>query len=284
MTKGRPTKAALQEEIDHLRRRVAVLEGSAAQTRTARELARTKAHLERLHRARDEFVATVSHEVRSPLVTTLGYIELLLEGRLGPISAEAAAKMSIAARNLGSLSVVLDETFGYHDLVRGDFRAEPSRASVDAEQVLVGCVERFLASRVRTAGAVRLDLSPGLPAVEATERMLERAVSALLAHAEQRGGGRADIEIAARLAEPTGVEVSVTASADNSPVVGEAPRRDAVGEPTPEQPAVGTSAGVGLTIARTILSAHGIQLRTSADARRGSTVSFTLPLAEGPDR
>jgi signal transduction histidine kinase len=48
--------------------------------------------------------ASLSHELRSPLVTGIGYIELLLEGAYGPLSSRAEERMTIALKNLRRLS------------------------------------------------------------------------------------------------------------------------------------------------------------------------------------
>ena len=77
--------------------------------RRADELERANRELARLHIAKDDFMAAVSHQLRTPLVTGMGYVDLLLEGSLGEVSQEVRAAMEIAVRNLRRLSTLVDD-------------------------------------------------------------------------------------------------------------------------------------------------------------------------------
>ena len=51
-----------------------------------------------------DVVAHVSHELRTPLANVRGYAELLLDGELGPLSAEQTAALLTISRNVERLS------------------------------------------------------------------------------------------------------------------------------------------------------------------------------------
>jgi len=71
----------------------------------ARELEherRRVAELEELHRLRDAFVATVTHDLRSPLTSIVGYGELLEEGEFGPVTADQRRAFKVIGRNSDS--------------------------------------------------------------------------------------------------------------------------------------------------------------------------------------
>ncbi len=73
--------------------------------RQARELEherRRVAELEELHRLRDAFVATVTHDLRSPLTSIVGYGELLEEGEFGPVTADQRRAFKVIGRNSDS--------------------------------------------------------------------------------------------------------------------------------------------------------------------------------------
>ena len=50
----------------------------------------------------------ISHQLRTPLVTGIGYLEMLLAGTLGEVGEKAESRVKIAHRNLKRLSQLID--------------------------------------------------------------------------------------------------------------------------------------------------------------------------------
>ncbi len=236
------------------------------------ELVRANRELERLHRAKDEFVAMISHELRTPLVTGLGYIELFLEGHLGPTSAEATAGMGVALRNLRRLSGMIDDILGYHSLVRGEGRGGPLLVSFDPVEMLRECREEFLVRSGRDGSGVAVDVDEDLPAVRADEDMIRRVIANLLDNADRHAGPGAHVRLAAR-AEGDRVLISVS---DDGPGMSEETQAQ-VFEPFVKLSGQREGTGLGLAIVRSVLEAHGSEPTLKSAPGRGTEVAFRLP-------
>lgn len=65
--------------------------------------------LQRRDRARDEFVSAVSHELRSPLTSIRGYLELLHDGDAGALNGEQSARVEVVQRNAVRLSTLIED-------------------------------------------------------------------------------------------------------------------------------------------------------------------------------
>lgn len=56
-----------------------------------------------------ELLAALSHELRNPLTTVLGYLELLADGSLGPLSEEQQRVLRVVASGMTRLAAFADE-------------------------------------------------------------------------------------------------------------------------------------------------------------------------------
>jgi len=58
---------------------------------------------------KSDFVSSVSHELRTPLASILGYLDVLLEGELGPISGDQAEFLKVVAENARRLLNLIND-------------------------------------------------------------------------------------------------------------------------------------------------------------------------------
>ena len=83
--------------------------------------------LENLDRQKTEFLSTVSHELRTPLTSIQGYLELLLEGEVGPMSSGQRHMLGVIERNTNRLRGPRDLTGA---AARGALRARDPLSSI----------------------------------------------------------------------------------------------------------------------------------------------------------
>ncbi len=250
---------------DALAERVALQEGAlAAAERDRRDL------LERL-----------SHDLRTPLASMQGYLELLLlrHGSLDPV--EAQNYLQTAARHSERLARLVADLF---ELAR--LEAEPTLAQ--PEPFPVAELAHDVALRYADA-ASRADVhlavqaaAAGTPMVLAEVRLVERVLSNLVDNALRHTpcGGHVEIAIDSG---PTRARVTVRddghgiADADLETVF----RRFDTAERTGDTGS--STAGLGLAIARRIAQLHGSTLELQSAPGQGTCVSFTLALVPRPD-
>jgi signal transduction histidine kinase len=83
------------------------------------ELCKANAKLIELDRYKSEFLANVTHELKSPLVTALGYTDRLLGGHLGEINEKQRKGLDVGKRNLQRLRKLIDEILDFSRLDAG---------------------------------------------------------------------------------------------------------------------------------------------------------------------
>src|SRR5581483_3811993 len=158
-----------------------------------------------LHRARGEFVATMSHELRAPLHVICGFQSLLLEGDFGPLTAEQEDALKRIGKSAGQLLELIDNTLNLNRIEAGRLGVE--LREVSARDVLV---ELELETRDRRATSTVesvWNVPDDLPVVRTDVQKVKLALRNLIGNAlKYTDAGR--IAVAAR-ATGDGVEFSV---------------------------------------------------------------------------
>ncbi|HOX06250.1 MAG TPA: PAS domain S-box protein [Planctomycetota bacterium] len=244
--------------------------------RTA-ELERAYRDLQKLDAMKDRFLTNVSHELRTPLVSGVGYIELILHEGLGPISDDTRKGLRVAHRNLLRLVNLIDDLLTFTRL--GSGKESMVMGRFDLAQMVNDCLLDLKVRASKKSLHVEMDVEKGLPPLEADEENVHRVFTNLLSNAEKFTSENAVIRIGARRISDSRVEVRV---ADNG-----------VGIPSEElsqvfdrfyrsqrtsSPRYGGT-GIGLSLVREILEAHGCTVRAESPEGGGTAIIFTLPLA-----
>jgi len=229
---------------------------------------------ERLLDRMKTFMHMVSHDLRAPLTIMSGHTELL-HAKLA-VSGDNPARMSAEAimRSVKRLDAMID------DLVEAA-RLEGGQLSLRPRPVpLLAFLPAFL---TRNAGVLQLDrivleLAEALPPVTADEARLERILINLLTNAQKYAKPDTPIRLAARVLDD-GVIISIVDQGqgihpDDLPRIFDRFYRAR----STERKAEGI--GLGLYITRLLVEAHGGQLRVESEEGKGSTFSFSLPVAE----
>lgn len=245
-----------------------------------RELALERAarsDAEQANRMKDEFVAMVSHEVRTPLTAILGWSEIL-RSRPGINSelADGLAQIDSAARHQARL---IDDLLDLSRMNTGQLRIDFQ--PVDLKRTLEQVVKEALASRRLPEGHVRTDLPSDMVIVSGDPHRIGQIFGNLLGNALKFSpanvgvslslrteGGSAVIEIADR---GEGIDPAIL------PVIFERFR----------QANSSTSRrfgglGLGLAIVRQLVELHGGTVTAASEGLgKGATFTVTLPLGSG---
>lgn len=231
---------------------------------------------ERASEAKSEFLATMSHEFRTPLNAILGYSEVMQQELFGPIGVEAyrdyVGNIHGSGRHmLGLVTQILDLTAmenGERELIR-------ARASVVAclekavETLAPFATQRDVTLSIKTVGDAGIEASIDTGAFEqACVNVLHNAIK--FSHP----GDTVEIEPRRTVA---GVAVAIRDRGVGIP----ADRLDAVLQPfnqASKDPTVFQDGlGLGLTIARMLMRAHDGDLAIESAEGAGTTITLTLP-------
>ncbi len=236
---------------------------------------RLVAQLQELDRAKSDFFATVSHELRAPLTSIEGYVEMLCDEAAGPLNSEQRRMLRSVDRNASRLRNLIDDVFTLAKLESGAFAIELEPVNV------VDIVASAVAAVDPSVTARKLTLSCTLPSTALTVQgdgsQLDRVFINLLSNAVKF--------------TPEGGRITVTAAASHGRAVVQV-ADTGIGIPEADQKklftrffraanATGQSipgSGLGLAIVRTIIDAHHGDLALESQPGRGTTVTVRLPL------
>ncbi len=150
-------------------------------TRAKEELEATLSKLEEANQVKSEFLAHISHELKTPLHSIIGFTQLLLEGGEGSLSEEQKE----------DLTIILDSSRHLHQLISQvlDFsRIEAGREEFLSQPVVLGplleeCHQTFRAQAEKKGLKFYLQVAPDLLTVVADKVKLRQVISNLLSNA-----------------------------------------------------------------------------------------------------
>ena len=244
----------------------------ASQTAVAVENARLIEGLRQADRLKDEFVSAAAHELKTPVTTIKGYTEVLLRDCVHD-ERERAALESVCRQ----AERITRTTRDLLAAVRVRSGPEALRLErLDLSALARGSVEKT----GRMTNEERLLLhAPEAILVEADARLIGDVVSRLLENAIRYSPADATVEVEARRSGRM-AGVSVRDSGVGIPEE----RRPHVFEPFYEPVPVGEPGYVGLVslglfVSKQVVDAHGGRIWFESNPGKGSTFSFSLPLA-----
>lgn len=230
----------------------------------------------RLDQAKSNFLATVSHELKTPLSTINFHLKLLQDQRVGPLTAEQHEIIGSLKQENQRLLKLTGDLLDVARLESGTIPLNPRPTAV-AELVAyaTGPMQLQLAPKHLT---LDVDLPANLPPVRADLEKTAWVLFNLLANAVRYSAEAGHIMVSAALADGGGaVQVCVQ---DHGP--GIAPEhQEHIFERFAQVPDGNQrgSSGLGLSIAREFITTQGGRVGVHSTPGAGSTFFFTLPLA-----
>jgi two-component system phosphate regulon sensor histidine kinase PhoR len=229
--------------------------------------------LRRLERVRQDFVANVSHEFRTPLTAIQGFAETLLGGALDD-PANREHFVEIIRNHAARLARLTEDLLKLSRIEAGKLDLEFRPVSV--YQLVQSCVETARFKAERKDLIVEIHLPEGLPNVRGDSNGLHEVLQNLLDNAMQYTPAGGHLEVTAAC---EGDKVSITVSdtgigipqAEQERIFERFYRVDAARS----REAGGT--GLGLSIARHIVDAHGGRLSVDSAVGEGSSFHFSIP-------
>lgn len=241
----------------------------------------------RFDELKNNLVATVAHEFRTPLTSLRMAIHLCTEEAVGPLTTKQADLMFAAREDCERLQTIVDDLLNLSRLESGGIDLQKRR--VEPQSLVDLAIDVHGAAAKSQQITLRSEVFPGLPEAFADPDRLQLVFTNLISNALRYS--------------PAGSEIVVRALAETGPADASAGNTNGhirfevcdqgPGIPVEHQEALfekffrvpgrpGGGAGLGLFIARGIVQAHAGRIGVSSEPGHGSIFWFTIPAA--PDR
>lgn len=259
---------ALQNSNKDLERRV--------QERT-RELQDALDRLTEMNRLKTDFISNMSHELRTPLAHMVGYIDLMADETLGPLTEEQDQAVKVLRKSYRRLSSHIDNllflSFDTEGAMNLQVEATPLQTMIP--KVLQEAQDKAVENNVELSKSMPADLPDALIDPDKCEWALTQLVDNAIKF--NKPGGKVHIS-----AERDGRRVLIAVADTGIGIPKD--RIVEIFEPFFQLDSSSTrkydGAGLGLTLAKRIIEAHGSKVNLESHVNSGTRIAFSLPLNE----
>lgn len=249
---------------------------------TERELKKSKQRIElkniqlkKLDELRSNFLNITSHELRTPMASIKGYIQMLLKQILGDINEEQKRGLEVVLRNTDRLDALIQDILDISRLESGTLKFFPEKT--DIGKIVTESVETMQSAADLKNIRINADVKDRIPELVVDQERVKQVLVNLIDNAIKFS--------------PDSSSVNVRAKRQGDDVLFEV-QDFGRGIPKDEQKRVFEAfyqvdsgmdrkfggAGLGLSVSRGIILAHGGEIRVRSTLNKGSTFVFTLPI------
>lgn len=258
-------RSALQAANRTLERRV--------EERTA-ELQKALERVSELSQLKANFISNISHELRTPLTHIKGYIELLITQSLGPVTEEQKHALQVSQQSTNRLEGLIEDLIMVSLASRGELSIK--QEDVDIRRIANLAVKSFAGKAVERGLDLHAVIDDDVPPVQADSQKIAWVLHQLLDNAIKFTSAGGSVVVSVKREGENLVIVSVTDTG-----IGIAPGRiNDVFEPFHQLDGSSTrkygGTGLGLSLVRQIIEAHGSMIEVQSVEGHGSTFKFPL--------
>jgi signal transduction histidine kinase len=261
-------RSALQAANRTLERRV--------EERTA-ELQKALERVSELSQLKANFVSNISHELRTPLTHIKGYLELLITGSLGGITEEQRHALQVSQQSTSRLEALIEDLILFSLASRGELSI--LHENVDLRRLVNLAVKSITARAEERGVSLNAIIDEDIPHVQADAQKIAWVLSQLLDNAIKFTPSNGRVVVSVKREGENLVLVSVTDTGIGIP----ANRLEDIFEPFHQLDGSSTrrygGTGLGLSLVRQIIEAHGSMIEVQSIEGRGSTFKFPLLVA-----
>jgi PAS domain S-box-containing protein len=230
-------------------------------------------------RMKDEFVSLISHELRTPLSSILGYLELVLDDEVQPLTEQQTKYLHTVERNAHRLLRLVGDLLFTAQVEAGRFTLQPE--DVDLAAVVRAAEESAQVSASSAGVELVLEVPDEDLVVSGDPQRLGQACDNLISNAIKftPRGGRVTLSLRGG-SGPDGAPVATLAVSDTGmgiPADEQAKLFTRFFRSSTAQRAAVPGVGLGLSITKAITSAHGGTLDLQSTEGEGTTFLLSLP-------
>jgi len=231
-----------------------------------------------LDEVKTDLISTVSHELKTPLTSIRLAIHILLNEKLGPLSPQQMELLVTAREDSDRLYRVIEDLLDISRIESG--QAEIKLQPVNVEELVLQATDKMRAAFLDRKITLNIELAPDVPRVLADPIRLQLVFDNLLSNALKYTGMGGKVTIAAQpedsmvrfAVEDTGIGIAPEYLPRIFEKFFRVPGQDQI------------SSGLGLTIAKETVEAHGGAIEATSRPGKGTKFTFTVKAVEDPGR
>ncbi len=241
------------------------------------ELQRALNKLSELNQLKSNFISNISHELRTPLTHIKGYLDILAEGSLGPLNPQQLDAIKALQRAEKRLEQLIEDLIQFSLASRSELTMKFT--SFDLNQIIQTTIEKTQQRAKENQITLTTIVPEKLPKVWADKEKIEWVLMQLVDNALKftPKGGKVQIRVVSDngLVHIEVIDTGIGIPHERIPEIFE-PFHQLDGSPSRRYP--GT--GIGLTLVKKILDAHGCEIRVNSHIGKGSCFRFSIPIAK----
>lgn len=239
------------------------------------DLQRALQKLSELNQLKSNFISNISHELRTPLTHIKGYLELMADESLGPLTSEQVDGTQVMSRAVERLETLINDLIKFSETAKGGVSLQISNIALPALLEKIMAQSDYKAEKRQIF--LKAQVAESLPPIVADEENIHWALVQLVDNAIKftNPGGKVTVSV---LREGPQVSISVIDTGIGIPKE----RMDEIFLPfhqldnSPRRRYGGT--GMGLALVKRILEAHNAVLHVDSVAGKGTRFQFSLPV------
>ncbi len=252
----------------------AVLRDITTWKRTEEELINARQQAEKASTTKSEFLARISHEIRTPLNAIIGFSEVMMDGRFGPIGNERYRQyLRDIHTSGGHLISLLNDLLDLSKIEAG--KLELTFVSVNLNDLVQQCVAIMQQQANREHIIIRTSLPLNLPQIVADARSMRQIALNLLSNSIKFTGAGGQVIVATAVNDDHEIVLRVR---DTGPGMNEKELQTAL-EPFRQIATTSRAggSGLGLPISKALTEANHARFRISSQVDDGTLVEVIFP-------
>jgi PAS domain S-box-containing protein len=241
----------------------------------SRQLEEQNLRIQEANRLKSEFLANMSHELRTPLNAVIGFAELLVDGKAGPLTTEQKEYLNDIATSGHHLLQLINDVLDLAKIEAGRMELDPETFSIKSAADEVCTIMRPFALKKNIT--INLEVADPVDAVTLDLRKLKQMLYNLLSNAIKFSHEEGVVKLAIRTGAQELIEIAVKDS-------GIGIKRDDLPRIFREFEQLESGAsrrfpgtGLGLALTKKIVELHNGSIRVETEFGKGSTFTIALP-------
>jgi PAS domain S-box-containing protein len=238
--------------------------------------ARDISERKRQEQERNDFLAMVSHDIRSPMTTVIGLADLISNTKRGTLDADTLDMVGDIEKGGRKVIKLVENFVTIARLETGNLPLKPFPVSLD--KLVSECVAEFANRAEAKSISLVVDTEEGLPRLEMDRHLVERALGNLVGNAINYSPGGGRVTVGAKIREEDGVRVAEIYVSDNGPGIPPEDHALAFEKYRRLKSAGGVKgSGLGLPIVKAVAEAHGGRVELVSEEGKGARFAVLIP-------